>query len=144
MMVNRETDYAIRAILFLATKPEGTRVSAKQLAEERVIPKALTRRILSRLVKAGLLKSVRGLRGGVSLARPPSQIKVLEIMEALGKVPQISPCIENPKICPFTEKCSVREMWVEMDKEMKTRLKETDLERLARRLKELEGVKLSE
>ncbi len=141
MMVTRETDYAIRAILFLATRPEGTRVSARELARDRVIPKALTRRILTRLVKAGLLKSLRGLKGGVSLAKPPSQINVLEVMEAIGKVPRVSPCVDNPQVCPFSENCPVREMWVEIDGEIKERLRKTTFEELVRRMSATEAAK---
>lgn len=138
MLVNRETDYAIRVILYLTMQPEGTKVSARQLAVERVIPKAFTRRILTKLAKVGLLKSSRGLKGGVYLAKMPSQINILEVMEAMGRVPQVSPCIEDPKACPFTSTCPVREVWVDIDKELKEHLRETTFERLAYRFSKKE------
>lgn len=134
MMVNRETDYAIRVILYLALQPERTRVSAKQLSSERIIPKAFTRRIITKLVKAGLLKSARGLKGGVYLAKPPAQINLLEVMEAIGKPPEVSPCIENPQICPLTSTCPVRSVWVEMDEEIKKHLRETTFELLVQKV----------
>ncbi|MCS7286673.1 MAG: Rrf2 family transcriptional regulator [Anaerolineae bacterium] len=138
MLVNRETDYAIRVILYLAMQPEGTRVSAKRLAVEKVIPKAFTRRILTRLAKAGLLKSLKGLKGGVYLAKMPSQISILEVMEAVGRVPRVSPCIEDPRACPFTSTCPVRELWIDIDKELKEHLRETTFEQLAYRFSKQE------
>lgn len=136
MMVNRETDYAIRVILYLALQPEGTRVSSRRLSSERIIPKAFTRRIITKLVKAGLLKSVRGLNGGVYLSKPPQQISILEVMEAMGKLPEVSSCVEDPQICPFTSTCPVRDLWIEIDGELKKRLQEINFEQLARKLNE--------
>ena len=81
--ISRQTDYACRVILHLATLSLGTRVTAQEIGARRIIPRALVRRIITRLGKAKLIVTTRGMGGGLALARPASEISLLDVTQAM-------------------------------------------------------------
>ncbi|HOF88108.1 MAG TPA: Rrf2 family transcriptional regulator, partial [Armatimonadota bacterium] len=82
-MITRETDYAIRAMLYLAHHAGDGAISAATVAEAMDIPYRFLRRILSRLVGTNLLVSTRGKQGGLRLARDPEEVSLLDVVEAM-------------------------------------------------------------
>lgn len=133
MMVKRETDYAIRTVLYLATLPAGTHITARALAQAKLIPHALARRIVTKLTAAGILRSVRGLSGGITLAKLPAEITMLEVMRAVEGAPVVSPCIVDPSSCPLIPECPVREVWVNVQHTLEDTLEHITFARLAER-----------
>ena len=113
LLIRRETDYAIRILLHLATLPPDARVPAGEIARLRLVPPNLVRRITSRLAEAGLLKTYRGNKGGVSLARPTEEITFLEIIEAMEGPVILNQCVLEPQICPLVPDCPVHKVWVD-------------------------------
>ncbi len=83
MQITRQADYAVRAVLYLAQLGQDRRASTSQIAQEQQIPPSFLAKIVSQLSVAGLLQTSRGARGGVSLARTPDQISLLEVVEAI-------------------------------------------------------------
>src|SRR5210317_1948482 len=83
-MITREIDYALRAVLYLTKQanPAEVVVTAK-LAEDMDIPYRFLRKIISRLSKAGIVKSHRGKSGGVTLPRPSSEISLSNVINAI-------------------------------------------------------------
>ena len=81
LSINRQTDYACRIILHLATCSE--RVTAHEIARQQLVPRALARRIVTRLANAHLVIAGCGREGGLELARPPSEISLLDVIEAI-------------------------------------------------------------
>jgi len=114
LTISRETDYAARVILHLALQPTGSRSTARQIAELRIIPRALVRRIVTRLATAGLITTARGGDGGITLARPPTEITLLEVVEALEGPVALNICTVEPNICPLMPACTVHEAWVDI------------------------------
>ena len=86
MQITRQADYAVRAVLHLARNGE-TRTATSTIAEEQKIPPSFLAKIISQLSIAGLLHTSRGARGGVTLAREPGDITLLEVIEAIEDVP---------------------------------------------------------
>ena len=82
MELTRRSDYACR-IIRAAYESKDAYVSVSEVAEKENIPYAFARSIQHDLVHAGLLKTVRGAKGGLSLACDPSQTTLLEVLEAL-------------------------------------------------------------
>lgn len=113
LTIRRETDYALRVLLYLALLPPGTRVTTQEVARQRLIPKNLIRRITAHLVDTGFLTSVRGRGGGISLARRPEEIVFIQVIEAIDGPVVISECVPNPQECPLSEDCPVRTVWGE-------------------------------
>jgi Rrf2 family protein len=97
--------------LSLSKKPQGTRVSTSEIGREMLIPPALLQRIVAELANGGFIKTQAGRDGGISLARLPSQITLLQIVEHFEGTLVISDCILKQGACPFEEKCPVSCQW---------------------------------
>lgn len=113
LRINRQTDYAVRVILSLAKRPEGTRLSTAQIQREMLIPPALMLRIVADLARAGFLKTFTGRDGGLTLPRPASEITIKDIVEAFEGPIQLSACLQvkGEDDCPFQTNCPVRTKW---------------------------------
>jgi len=131
LTINRETDYAGRVLLFLSRRPLGTRATALEIARECLVPGAIVRRVVTRLANAGLLVSVRGSGGGVSLAHPPKDITLLDVVEAFEGPVALNACIRDPKKCPLMENCTVHTAWVQANEMLVSHLRSTTFDRLA-------------
>lgn len=129
--ISRETDYATRVLLHLALQEEGVRTTAQQIAQQRLIPKALVRRVVTRLAAAGLIVTTRGSDGGIALARPPSQISLLEVVEAMEGPVALNQCVTEPGFCPLTPTCSVHVAWVHAHAVIRTHLQGITFDQLA-------------
>jgi Rrf2 family protein len=109
--ISRQSDYAARLVLHLACLPAGTRVSIPEISKTRLLPAPFTRRIVSTLVKAGILQTLRGTGGGLSLARPAERISLLDILEAVEGGVVLNACIDGGKPCVFSGGCLVQRAW---------------------------------
>ena len=83
MKLSRTVAYAVRATLQLAQCPQGTPIPCSKLASEGHMPERFLLQILRNLVTHGILRSTRGVEGGYALTRPPEQISLLEVIEAI-------------------------------------------------------------
>jgi Rrf2 family protein len=83
MQLTRATEYAIQFLAALAADQTGRRMTAHTVASARKIPFRPLQKLLGRLVKAQILQAVRGRHGGCRLARPPHELTLLEIIEAV-------------------------------------------------------------
>jgi len=107
-MLTRETDYAIRALLFLARGADGRPQSAAVIAEAMEIPYRFVRRILHKLGAAGLVSSARGKLGGLTLALQPEYISLLDITQAVDPdTVTLNLCLTDPVACSRTGRCVV-------------------------------------
>lgn len=107
-MLTRETDYAIRALLCLASRGEDAVVSTTVLSEEMDIPYRFLRRILLRLVARGLVASVRGKQGGLRLTHTPAQVSLLDIALAVDPdAVALNRCLVEPDSCRRVSYCAV-------------------------------------
>jgi Rrf2 family protein len=132
MQITRQADYAVRAILYLARQGSGMRVSTAQVAQEQHIPPTFLAKIISQLSTAGVVRATRGARGGITLARPPEEISLLEIVEAIDGPVSLNECTHNPDLCTMGDTCSVREVWCDVRVELVNRLKRTTFDQLVR------------
>jgi Rrf2 family protein len=113
MQLTRSADYAVRAMLDIAaqTSEEEGRARTHMVAQRQDIPPALLAKLVPLLVRAGLLDSQRGARGGLYLARPASEISMLEIVEAVEGPIAINRCTATPAQCDKVDQCSVHPVW---------------------------------
>lgn len=129
--ISRETDYAARVLLHLTLQGEGERTTAQQIAQQRLIPRALVRRVVTRLAAAGLIVTTRGSEGGISLARPPSEISLLQVVEAMEGTLALNQCVVEPGICPLEPSCNVHTAWVYAQHVIRTHLQGITFDQLA-------------
>jgi len=83
MKITARAEYASLAILELALSYNSGHIQAKEIAERKQIPPKFLEQILIQLRNAGLIQSLRGASGGYLLARPPEQITLREVVEAV-------------------------------------------------------------
>jgi Rrf2 family protein len=83
MRISAKADYAVRAVIELAAGPEGSTLSAREIATAQEIPQNFLENILAELRRAGIVHTHRGPGGGSSLARAPETITVGEILRAI-------------------------------------------------------------
>jgi Rrf2 family protein len=125
MQITRQADYAIRAVRYLAKPHEKDRVSTRDVAEAMEIPPSFLAKIISQLSIAGLLHTSRGARGGVSLARLPKDISVLDVVEAIDGPILLNECVGTTKPCSFEKDCLVHPIWLEVQESLVSKLRET-------------------
>ena len=126
MQITRQADYAVRAILHLARAGNTERAATSTIAKEQNIPPSFLAKIISQLSIAGLLHTARGARGGVTLARQPGEITLLEVVEAIDGPIQLNECVQNMGVCSFEDNCPVRAVWCDTQTELVRRLKSTN------------------
>ncbi len=99
MIINQATDYAFRAVLYLAKQPEGEVVEAQTISEHEVIPMRFLLKIMPSLIKAGIVKSFRGVGGGYALAKKPEDISLLSVLEAVEGSIRLNRCLVDNTLC---------------------------------------------
>jgi Rrf2 family protein len=125
MQITRQADYAVRAIYYLSTLELGNRASTSQIAKEQNIPPSFLAKIISQLSVAGLLHTSRGARGGVSLARNPEDITMLDVVEAIDGPIMLNECVGDSHGCKFDRECPMRNLWGEIQDDLVARLRGT-------------------
>ena len=130
MQITRQADYAVRAVLHLAQIKNGDRAATSTVAKEQHIPPSFLAKIISQLSIAGLLHTSRGARGGVTLARDPKEITLLEVIEAIDGPIQLNECVGDSGVCTFDSDCPIKTVWCEAQDELVSRLRRTDFGQL--------------
>jgi Rrf2 family protein len=123
MQITRQADYALRAMIYLANLDPTQRAATSQIAEDQHIPPSFLAKIISQLSIAGLIHTSRGARGGVSLARTPSEISILEVVEAIDGPISLNECTQDPAACVFGHNCVLRPLWCDAQAELVDRLR---------------------
>lgn len=112
LRLSKKADYALLAMRHLAAHVDSGALSARELAEEYAIPAELLAKVLQTLVRAGLLSSHQGIRGGYGLARPAPQISVADVLEAIDGPLTVTACSEDDHSCDQYERCNIRDpLW---------------------------------
>lgn len=99
MNITQATDYAFRAVLYLASQPAGEMVEAQSIARQQVVPMRFLLKIMPSLIKAGIVKSQRGVGGGYALARSPEEINLLEVLVAIEGPIFLNRCLIDEAYC---------------------------------------------
>jgi Rrf2 family protein len=133
MKLTMKGDYGLRAMLDLAAYYGQGPIESADIANRQYIPEQYLDQILMALRKEGLIKSVRGPKGGHMLARSPAHITMAQVMQAIeGYVPPME-CLPNPNFCQLSPGCALREVWQKVDEMTQQLLASTTIEELARR-----------
>ena len=113
LRLSKKSDYALIAMKHLAMRPDGgASSSAREIAESYDIPLELLAKVLQRLVRARLLVSVQGTRGGYRLGRAASAITVADVIQAVDGPVTVTACAPDDHTCDQFSKCSIRDpLW---------------------------------
>lgn len=107
MKLTWASEYAILGMLHLSRVPVGKSLLLASISEKEDIPESFLRKIFGTLAKSGLLRSHRGPQGGFSLLRPPEQISLRQIVEAVEGPIAFTECILGPNICSRQGRCPI-------------------------------------
>lgn len=118
MRLTKGTDYGIRGVLYLAMQPEDKVTLLHEIAESQAIPENYLAKIFQDLAKGGLVRSHRGARGGFSLARAPSEITLLDVIEALQGPLALAPCLDARQGCSCHSTCATSRALCEVQSQM--------------------------
>jgi FeS assembly SUF system regulator len=132
MRLSSMADYAVVIMAAAARHCGGVRVSASQLAEETGLPVPTVQKLVSKLTAAGLMRSSRGIGGGLKLARPPATITLADIVEAVEGPIALTACLgENKNDCTLEAGCNVRGHWPMVNAALRGALAQVALTQLA-------------
>ena len=118
MELTRKGEYAIRGILYLAGLPRGKVALISEIAETAEVPKSFLSKIFQNFAKIGLVNSARGTGGGFTLARPPAQITLREVVEAVEGPIVPNRCLIGQGTCDKDATCSVHPVWRKVQTEV--------------------------
>ena len=122
-MLSQTSIYALRAMGLLAQQPDHTPVLSSKIAKEMDIPKNFLSKILNRLVRAGLIISIRGRNGGFALAKPASQIKLFDIVSLFMIINNFKKCFLGFHACDGS--CGLHMRWKIISEQFEKLLNET-------------------
>ncbi|MGE0812190.1 MAG: Rrf2 family transcriptional regulator [Vicinamibacterales bacterium] len=112
LRLSKKADYALMAARHLAAAPPDSSVSAREIAESYSIPSELLAKVLQRLVRARLLVSVQGTRGGYRLAGDPRKTTVADVIQAIDGPVAVTACSPTDRACEQFERCEIRDpLW---------------------------------
>ncbi len=126
-VIRRNTDYTIRAMVYLANCSSKQAKSARTIAQSEGIPYELACKLLQRLEKKKLVESSMGAQGGFRLKKRPSAINLMEIIETIQGPLELNRCLMNLKACERVVQCPIRKKLAKMQKELNNELKNTRL-----------------
>ena len=112
MKLSTRGRYAVRAMVDLSQNYGNAPVVLSAVARRQQISEQYLEHLTGPLKVAGLLKSVRGASGGFSLARPPEEIRVSDIIHAVEGSTALVDCVDDPKACSRADACLTRGVWI--------------------------------
>jgi len=130
-LINRDTDYAVRAICYIA-KNKGRTISVRELVSKLRIPRPFLRKTLQVLNKKKLLKSYKGQGGGFRLGRQADKIFLLDLIKIFQGKFKLNECFFKKTICPFTADCMLKKKIDTLDKYVVKELASINIRHLLR------------
>ena len=115
-------------------------IELKEISKRENISLKYLEQVITPLRSAGLVKSVRGSKGGYSLAKPPSEICLNDLVEILEGPINLTECLTDPKVCPKSSFCVTRDIWEEVSDSISQIFHSVTLEEMVIRRGEKEGL----
>jgi Rrf2 family protein len=134
MIYSRSAEYAIRAMVHMATLPPGEYAMVKHIAAEGAIPTHFLAKILQDLARDGFLRSSKGPRGGFRLHPAPEEISMLQIVEAVDGAGRFDRCIGGSPECNDRVACGMHDSWMVLRSRIIEYLEGTSVADLAKAL----------
>jgi Rrf2 family cysteine metabolism transcriptional repressor len=139
MIISTKIRYGARAILELASHYGEGPIELKEIAKKENISLKYLEQVIIPLRTAGLIKSVRGSKGGYSLAKSPSEICLNDLVVVLEGPVNLVECLKDTKVCQKSSFCVTRDIWKEVSEAIFNIFQSVTLEEMVKRKKEKEG-----
>jgi Rrf2 family transcriptional regulator, cysteine metabolism repressor len=136
LKLSTRTRYGTRALLELALHQGEGPIFLKDIARQQQISLPYLEHLVAPLIAGGIIRSTKGPKGGISLARNAEDIKLSEITRLLeGSIAPVE-CVINPEVCRRSGACAARDVWSRLKEAMDDVLESTTLQDLAERQKQ--------
>ena len=135
MKLSTRTRYGMRAIIELAENDRKSPLQLKIIAQRQDISAKYLEQLMVVLKSAGLVRSIRGAKGGYLLAKTPNQIKLSDVFHCLeGPVTTVE-CVENEDYCRRAPDCAARQVWIQVQEAIEGVLQSITLQDVVDRAK---------
>jgi Rrf2 family protein len=138
MKISTKIRYGARAMVELASHYGEGPIELKEIAKKENISLKYLEQVINPLRADGLVKAVRGAKGGYSLAKPPSEICLYDVIETLEGPLNLLECLRDAKACQKISFCVTREIWKEVSDAMSKIFYSVTLEDMVNRKREKE------
>jgi len=115
-------------------------IELKEIAKKENISIKYLEQVINPLRSNGLVKAIRGSKGGYSLAKPPSEICLYDVIETLEGPLKLIECLSDSKACQKVRSCVTREIWKEVSEAISKIFYSVTLEDMVNRKREKEGL----
>jgi len=115
MKISTKGRYGLRILIDLATHDSTKPRMVRDIAKSQQISEKYISRLIIDLRRARLVRSVRGMKGGFFLARPPREITLLEIIETMEGTLSVVDCVMAPEKCALNGTCTARAIWTRLN-----------------------------
>jgi Rrf2 family protein len=112
MQIPRRIEYALRAMIHLADRPDGV-ARGSEIAEREQIPRYFLEKVIRDLMRGGLVRSHRGPGGGYQLAHAADAISFKDIIEAVEGPITLNICVDGSSVCALQPACRMYRVWEE-------------------------------
>jgi len=114
VIFSKKCEYGIQAVLYMAAREHGCVCPSEEIAQKLKIPKEFVSKILQSLTESGIIESKKGKAGGFMLAKAPSKIKLIDIVEAIDGLETFQTCVLGFPNCSPDQPCPVHSKWGEL------------------------------
>jgi Rrf2 family protein len=132
MVLSRTSQYAVQALIYIATQPPGEPVLNRDIAERLNVPAAYLAKILQNLCKHGILDSFRGRLGGFCLREGMHRTTLMQVLLLTEGPDFTKSCILGLKECSDATACPLHAKWIPVKKKIISLLTDMSLEDLAK------------
>jgi len=130
VIFSKKCEYGMQSVLFLAAQETGTVVSAEAISQVLKIPREFVSKILQSLRDSGIIYSTKGKAGGFRLAKPASEIKLIDVVEAIDGLEMFNNCVLGFPDCSPDTPCPVHDSWGALRTQAFNMLSEETLDKL--------------
>ena len=132
MRMSTRSRYGLRALLYLTGHPGSAPVPLSEIAAAEAVSVAFLERIMAALREAGIVAASRGAAGGYRLSRPPSEVRVVDVVTALENPRPLVDCVPDATACERSPDCRARIAWQRLDDAVREALAGITLDDLVR------------
>jgi len=111
----------------------------REIAKKENISLKYLEQVINPLRASGLVRSIRGSKGGYALAKPPSEIRLYDVVETLEGPLHLLECLHDSKVCQKIPSCVTRDIWKEISEAIYKIFNSVTLEEMVNRKREKEG-----
>jgi Rrf2 family protein len=130
MKLSTKGRYGTRALIDIALHHDEEPIPLKDIARRQQISLPYLEHLIGHLIEGGIVRSTRGAGGGVSLAKPPREIRLSEVIGLLEGSMALVSCVNDPAVCNRSQSCATHDIWGRLKKAMDDVLESTTLEEL--------------